>query len=67
MIIGRFIKHRGYEGTIEYDSEEKLHYGSLYDTADSVSYHGKTLEELYDNYKKAIDEYIELKKEISNE
>ena len=67
MRIGQFEEYKGYVGSIKYDKEDKIYYGCLLNVDDSVSYHGKTGEELYKHYCEAIDDYIEFKKEIGKD
>ena len=67
MKIGQFVEYKGFIGSIEYDPEDKIYYGYLLDIDDSVSYHGKTGEELYKHYCEAIDDYIEFKKGIGKD
>lgn len=62
MLIGFFVEYKGYKGTIEYDYEDNIHYGSLLDIEDSISYHAKNGAELYDHYTAAIDDYIKFKR-----
>lgn len=59
MRIGQFVEYKGYIGSIEYDPEDKIHYGHLLNVDDPVVYYGNTVEELYEYYCKAIDDYIE--------
>lgn len=59
-----FSDYKGYVGTIEFDDEDNIHYGKLINIKDFVNYHGNTVEELYDNFKNAVDDYIDFKKEI---
>ena len=67
MKIGQFVEYKGYIGSIEYDPEDNIHYGCLLNIDDSVNYHGKTGEELYEHYQEAIDNYIEFKKEVGRD
>lgn len=67
MIIGKFIEYKGYVGTIEYDPEDKLHYGKLIDIEDFVNYHGDDVFDLETQYHEAVDDYIDFKKEIGKE
>ena len=64
MRIGQFVEYKGYVGTIEYSPEDRLHYGSLLNIKDSISYHAKTVEELSERYHEAVDRYIEFKNNI---
>lgn len=67
MRIGKFVEYKGYVGTIEYDLEDKLHYGKLIDIEDFVNYHGDDVFDLEIQYHEAIDNYIDFKKEIGKE
>ena len=64
MLIGYLTEYKGYEGTIEYDYEDDIHYGKLINIEDFVNYNAKNVEDLYEQYKNAIDDYIEIKKEL---
>lgn len=63
MLIGKFAEYRGYTGTIEYDYESGIHHGKLLDVGDLVMYEADSVEELYGEYKRAIDNYEDMRKE----
>lgn len=67
MRIGQFMEYKGYIGSIEYNLEDKLHYGSLLNTDDFVNYHGDNIIELEQQYHNAVDDYIEFKKVIGKQ
>ena len=64
MRIGQFIEYRGYVGSIEYDPEDRIYYGSLQNIKDSISYHAKFGDELFQRYHEAVDRYIIAKDSI---
>ena len=64
MVFGQFVKYKGYIGSIEYSFKDAIFYGKLLNTKDLVSYEGKEMYSLYNDYCKAVDDYILLKKEI---
>lgn len=64
MKFGQFVEYRGYIGSIEYSSEDHVYHGSLLGIRDLVNYDGTSIEELYKYYQEAVDDYIELKKEL---
>lgn len=64
MMLGQFIKYKGYIGSIEYSLDDDIYYGKLLNIKDFVNYHGDTFELLYEHYLDAVDDYIEFKKEI---
>ena len=65
MIIGQFIEYKGYVGSIEYSLDDDIYYGKLLNIQDLVAYEGNTFELLYEDYLDAVDDYIELKKEVN--
>jgi predicted HicB family RNase H-like nuclease len=64
MRIGQFVEYRGYIGSIEYDLEDKIYYGSLQNIKDSISYHAKYGDDLFQKYHEAVDRYIEARNSI---
>lgn len=58
MKVGEFSEYEGYRGTIEYDSRFDAWFGHVIDV-DDVNYAGFTIEELYDQFKVAVREYLE--------
>ena len=62
MRIGQFIEYKGYVGTIEYSPEDDIYHGQLLNIDDSINYDGTSIEELYMDYKEAVDFYIRLNK-----
>ena len=67
MRIGQFNEYKGYTGSIDYDTKDKIYYGELLNIDDFVNYQGNDGLELYKSYQNAIDDYIEFKKEIGKE
>lgn len=67
MEIGKFIEYKGYVGSIEYSSEDGVYHGKLLNIEDFINYEGYTVEELYQCYQEAVDDYIEFKKEVGKE
>jgi predicted HicB family RNase H-like nuclease len=62
MRIGTFSEYRGTTGSIEYSSEDKLHYGELLvSNGLTISYCAKTIEELYKKFCKSVDYYFMFK------
>jgi predicted HicB family RNase H-like nuclease len=59
-----YLKYKGYTGSVEYSEEDKCLYGKVQGMAkDCISYEGSTVEELTDDFKGAIDDYLALCKE----
>lgn len=58
------LKYKGYSGTVEYSEEDKCLYGkALGMNKNSVTYEGKTVEELKVDFESGIDLYLESCKE----
>ena len=64
MNIGTFKEYKGYIGSIEFSVEDNRHHGTLLDIKDFVNYCSDSIEELYEQFKNAVDDYIEFKREI---
>lgn len=62
MRLGRFLEYKGYVGSIEYDLEDKIYFGSLLNIKDFIGYHALYGDELLKNYHDAVDKYIEIKR-----
>lgn len=56
MKIGKFNAYKGFVGTIEMTDGE--YHGRLLDISDFVNYIADSLEELEEEYHKAVDEYL---------
>jgi predicted HicB family RNase H-like nuclease len=58
------LKYKGYSGTVEYSEEDKCLYGKVIGmNKNSVTYEGKTVEELRADFESGIDLYLESCKE----
>ena len=56
--IGSLKQYRGFTGTIEYDAEMKSYYGQIENIYDDVSYKAKNIIELHNQFKNAVDWYL---------
>lgn len=52
------MKYRGYTGSVEYDSDERLFYGRVDAITDIVSFKGDTVEALEADFRSAVDGYV---------
>ena len=66
MMFGQFIEYKGHVGSIEYSDEDQIYFGQLLNIKDLVTYEGSTMEELYEFYHDAVDEYLTFLEELSN-
>ena len=61
------IEYNGYIGSIEYSPEDKCFFGKLEMIDDLVTFEATTAEELENNFRSAVDEYIQTCKELGRE
>lgn len=64
MRIGTFSDYKGYLGAIIYEEETNMYRGYLINTHDLVNYQAYTLDDLYYEFKCAVDDYLDFKEEI---
>lgn len=62
--IGEFKEYKGYIGSIEYDAKDNIHFGKLLKIDDFVNYEADNVIDLEKQFHEAVDDYIELKKEL---
>ena len=53
------LKYKGYRGSIEFSVEDNLYFGKVLNIDDLISYEGKTVEELEENFIEAIEDYLD--------
>ena len=59
------LEYKGYYGSIEYSKEYKCLYGKVLGmTKDSITYEGNTVEELENDFRDAIESYLDGCKEM---
>ena len=57
-LIGYFTEYRGFKGTIEYDYEDHIYHGKIINTKGFINYQAKKLDELREEFKNAVDDYL---------
>lgn len=63
----KHLDYKGYTGTIEYSIEDSLLFGKVVGIRSLLSYEGETGNELYEDFKSVIDEYLMDCKEAGKE
>jgi len=58
------IEYKGYHAKPEYSAEDGLFIGEVIGIKDSISFHGSSVSEIELAFKEAVDDYLELCKEI---
>ena len=61
------IEHRGYTGVFEYDDEYEFFAGHVVDTRDGINFEGRSVAELKESMKRAVDDYLEFCQEMGRE
>ena len=61
---GTFCEYRGCVGSIDYSSEDKIHFGKLLNTDDLVNYEADSIESLYDEFHKAVNDYLDTQRRL---
>jgi len=52
------MTYKGYSARVEFDQRDDIFVGKIIGIADSISFHGKTVEELKDDFHAAVNHYI---------
>lgn len=64
LLIGEFKEYKGYTGSVEYSMDDRIHFGKILKIDDHVDYEAKDIIDLEYQFHKAVDDYIEFKKEV---
>ena len=67
MLIGYFAPYRGYTGTIEFSFDDGCYYGKIKNTKDLVNYEAKNAMMLLNEFRKAVDDYLDFCKSVGKE
>ena len=63
----KILKYKGYEGYVHFSTEDNLYYGWILGIKDLVDYSSETEEDIENQFRLAVDDYIEFKKEIGRD
>lgn len=61
------LEYKGYTGSIEFSEEDNLFFGKVIGIRSLLSYEGKDIDELTEDFQGAIDDYLNLCEEIEKE
>ncbi len=53
------IQYKGYIGSVEFSQEDVIFYGKVMGIRSLISYEGENAEELLENFRGAVDDYLE--------
>lgn len=54
------MEHKGYLGSVHFDSEDEIFYGKIEGIEDLVSYEGKSVNEIKKAFIESVNDYLEL-------
>lgn len=61
------ITYKGYSAHVEFDPQDRIFFGRLMGIKDIVTFHGKTVDELENAFKEAVDHYLEVCEKLGGE
>ena len=56
------LTHKGYVGSAEYSKEDNIYFGKITNITNLVNYEGTSVKELEENFKNAVNDYLEMVK-----
>lgn len=62
--MNSMLEYKGYHASIEFDADDNIFVGEVFGIADSLSFHGSSVEELQHMFAQSIDNYLKLCAEI---
>ncbi|MCL2109532.1 MAG: toxin-antitoxin system HicB family antitoxin [Oscillospiraceae bacterium] len=58
--MSNLLEYMGYYGTVEFSAPDNVLFGEVLGIEGLISYHGKSIDELRENFVSAIDDYLEM-------
>lgn len=58
--MSSMMEYKGYRATIEYDAEDKIFVGKVFGIADSLNFHGSSVNELEEMFHESIENYLSI-------
>ena len=62
--MSSMLEYKGYHAYIEYDAEDNILVGEVFGIADSLNFHGTSVDEVKEMFKQSIDNYLFLCEKI---
>ena len=62
--MSNYLEYKGYIGTVEYSSEDKLLFGKVQFVDSLLAYDGQSADEIECSFQETIDNYLEFCKEV---
>lgn len=61
------IEYKGYTGIFDYDEDYEFFSGHVIDTRDGINFEGRSVSELKESMRRAVDDYLEFCQEKGRE
>jgi predicted HicB family RNase H-like nuclease len=61
------LEYKGYTGSVEFSSEDKVFFGKLTGIRDVITFEGETVKKLTKAFQEAVNEYLEMCKALGRE
>jgi predicted HicB family RNase H-like nuclease len=61
------LKYKGYIATVHFSTEDEVFHGKVIGINDLVTFEGSSVTELKDAFKEAVEDYLELCKELNRQ
>lgn len=65
--MNSMLEYKGYHASIEYDAEDEIFVGEVFGIADSLNFHGTSIDELKRMFEQSIENYLELCEKVGKE
>jgi len=65
--MNNILEHRGYCGTVEFSAADNVLFGKVLGINGLISYEGNSVQDLADDFKCAVDDYLETCEEMGVE
>lgn len=60
MKINNLLSYKDFRGTVEFSAQDNILYGKVIGIKSLISYEGNSLKELENDFREAVDDYLEL-------
>lgn len=65
--MNSMLEYKDYHATITYNADDELFVGEVFGIADSLNFHGSSIEELKQMFAQSIDNYLDLCKKVGKD
>ena len=63
----KILKYKGYKGYVHFSTEDNLYYGWILSIKDLVDYNSETEDGIENQFRRAVDDYIQFKRGIGRD